>query len=153
MKNQLVLFIILVCASGCSVFRPGTTSDGQGASTYQTGSSGRMTSSRSKFINTISTDENTAAGEKSSGVEMNGSSRERYPVTGSSYKKSAGTEKNEKFNELQFKYAILTNTPIELLTNQKLLDFMDEWYGVPYHYGGHDKSGIDCSAFASLLIS
>jgi cell wall-associated NlpC family hydrolase len=42
---------------------------------------------------------------------------------------------------------------VEELTNQRLLTFMDQWYGVPYHYGGRNKDGIDCSAFASLLMS
>ena len=31
--------------------------------------------------------------------------------------------------------------------------FMEQWYGVPYHYGGNSKEGIDCSAFVSLLLS
>jgi lipoprotein Spr len=42
---------------------------------------------------------------------------------------------------------------IEEMNNEKLLQFMDEWYGTKYHYGGSTKDGIDCSAFASLLMS
>ncbi len=62
-------------------------------------------------------------------------------------------ESNDYFEQLQFKYAILTNTPVEELTNQRLLIFMDQWYGAPYHYGGTTKDGIDCSAFTSLLMA
>jgi murein DD-endopeptidase / murein LD-carboxypeptidase len=33
----------------------------------------------------------------------------------------------------------------------KLYTFSEEWYGVPYRYGGCDKNGVDCSCFANLL--
>ena len=59
----------------------------------------------------------------------------------------------EDYGLLRFKYAILLNTSVEDLNNQKLLQFMDEWYGIRYHYGGDSKDGIDCSAFVSLMMS
>jgi len=59
----------------------------------------------------------------------------------------------EKYSPLQFKYAILTKAPVEQMRNEKLLNFMDDWYGAPYHYGGTTKDGIDCSAFVSQLMS
>lgn len=33
----------------------------------------------------------------------------------------------------------------------KLYVFGEEWYGIPYRYGGCDKNGVDCSCFATLL--
>ncbi len=33
----------------------------------------------------------------------------------------------------------------------KLYSFCDEWYGVPYRYGGCRKSGIDCSCFVNMV--
>lgn len=33
----------------------------------------------------------------------------------------------------------------------KLYTFSEDWYGVPYRYGGCDKSGVDCSCFANVL--
>lgn len=37
------------------------------------------------------------------------------------------------------------------MKESKLYVFINEWYGVPYKYGGCQKSGIDCSCFTNLL--
>lgn len=42
--------------------------------------------------------------------------------------------------------------PVETVTNERLIAFMESWYGVPYKYGGGDRLGVDCSAFCSLLM-
>lgn len=59
----------------------------------------------------------------------------------------------EAYNPILFKYAILMDMPVEALANFKLFAFIDEWYGVPYHFGGSNKTGIDCSAFAGNLMT
>jgi lipoprotein Spr len=52
------------------------------------------------------------------------------------------------------KYAILMNAPVEELNNEKLINFIDEWYGTKYKLGGEDKTGVDCSAFVqSFMLS
>ena len=33
----------------------------------------------------------------------------------------------------------------------KLFSFIVDWYGVPYKYGGCQKTGVDCSCFVNLL--
>lgn len=59
----------------------------------------------------------------------------------------------ENSTELQFKYAILLDQPVEYLTNLSLLQFIEEWWGTRYRYGGNTKQGIDCSAFTCNLAS
>jgi lipoprotein Spr len=70
----------------------------------------------------------------------------------SSGEKPAPAAKMENYTDLQFKYAILENAPVEEMRNIRLLQFLEEWYGTDYHYGGTSKDGIDCSAFVSLLM-
>lgn len=36
--------------------------------------------------------------------------------------------------------------------NSKLFLFINDWYGVPYKYGGCQKTGIDCSCFTDNLF-
>ncbi|MCE3226206.1 MAG: hypothetical protein K0S32_757 [Bacteroidetes bacterium] len=39
------------------------------------------------------------------------------------------------------------------INHNKLYSFVDDWYGVPYKYGGCQKTGVDCSCFADNLYS
>jgi lipoprotein Spr len=54
---------------------------------------------------------------------------------------------------LLFKYSIALDVPVEAFRNTLLLEYIDEWYGVPYRYGGSTKDGIDCSAFSAGLMA
>src|ERR1043166_636580 len=54
---------------------------------------------------------------------------------------------------VQKKYANLLNVEPQKINNIKLYSFIDDWYGVPYKYGGKTKSGIDCSNFTCTLYS
>jgi len=38
------------------------------------------------------------------------------------------------------------------IKNNKLYAFINDWYGVPYKYGGCQKSGVDCSCFTDNLF-
>jgi len=63
-------------------------------------------------------------------------------------------DKPEKtFDELQFKYAILLDVPVEEIRNEKLFAFIESWYGTPYRYGGFSKEGVDCSGFTQSFMS
>jgi hypothetical protein len=58
----------------------------------------------------------------------------------------------EQCQALQFKYALLTDQEVEAIRNTDLYRFVDEWWGTKYRYGGDDRKGIDCSAFAAKLL-
>lgn len=53
---------------------------------------------------------------------------------------------------LRFKYAILLDAPVEEL-DDRLIGFLDEWYGTRYRLGGSDKTGIDCSALVQSFFA
>ncbi len=55
--------------------------------------------------------------------------------------------------KLKEKYAAMMGVPGSEITNLPLYRFIDEWYSVPYKYGGKSKSGVDCSGFVSLLYA
>lgn len=59
----------------------------------------------------------------------------------------------ENFYSLRMKYSILLNTPVEEVSNDKMLEFIEEWYGTKYRFGGSDKNGIDCSAFVQAFMA
>jgi murein DD-endopeptidase / murein LD-carboxypeptidase len=57
----------------------------------------------------------------------------------------------EAEQKLKLKYAEILGVNDRQLQNVALIKFVDEWQGVPYKYGGGNKSGVDCSNFTSLL--
>jgi cell wall-associated NlpC family hydrolase len=144
MKNLFILLFLLTEVTGCSVFRPAT----QHTDNLSDGNSGSSGDQKTApvFIDNISTG---TSGHSSKTVPITSDDaplREATPA-----KTLISPESKDYYEQLQFKYAILTNTPVEQLTNQRLLIFMDDWYGAPYHYGGTTRDGIDCSAFTCLL--
>lgn len=61
------------------------------------------------------------------------------------------TPLTEISDDLLSKYATMMGLMPRAMSNYILYQFIDDWYGVKYTYGGHDKSGIDCSAFVQKL--
>ncbi len=73
-----------------------------------------------------------------------------------SHKNISSTNDNSsstKSKKIQSKYAQILSVDENKIGNIKLYSFIDEWYGVPYKYGGKNKSGIDCSNFTSTLYN
>lgn len=59
----------------------------------------------------------------------------------------------EMYYELQFKYAILLDVPVEEMLDHRLIEFLESWYGTRYRMGGTDRSGVDCSAFVQSFMT
>ena len=55
--------------------------------------------------------------------------------------------------ELKKKYAEKLGVSPSEIKNEKLYQFINELYGVPYKYAGKDKYGIDCSGLTSTLYN
>jgi len=76
------------------------------------------------------------------------------PSLGLAQNKSA-TPQPEEVNEFKIEFLnqiagiALSVNPMSL----KLHDFIFDWIGKPYRFGGESKKGIDCSAFARELYS
>ncbi len=65
--------------------------------------------------------------------------------------RGAVSTSNLRNKPLAKKYSEMLGVKESQITNQKLYGFIDDWYGVPYKYGGKTKAGVDCSGFASAL--
>ncbi len=101
-------------------------------------------SNKPRFINDISMGtSNNSDISIHNGITMN-------PVDRVKDKEAAKINPTEG-NTLQKKYASMLGVLPNMLHNFSLYQFIDEWYGVRYRYGGTDKSGIDCSAFVQRL--
>ncbi|MEO5683587.1 MAG: NlpC/P60 family protein [Chitinophagaceae bacterium] len=97
-----------------------------------------------RFIENISITPLAAAPAVKPSVHSNNTFRNTFSMEGNS---------PVIYTPMQFKFAILMGVPVEALNNLKLFSFIDEWYGVPYHFGGSSKSGVDCSAFSGNLMT
>ena len=150
MKNRFILLLLIINLTGCGVFQPATRNTDNLSAPANNQVSG--TKPKPVFIQSISSEPGDNPPAKSNSIipVKNIDSGTGGPVSPKPKAQPVGTD---DYNQLKFKYSILTNTPIEDLSNLRLLIFMEQWYGVPYHYGGTSRAGIDCSAFSSLLLS
>ncbi len=140
LKNLLPIVLIVCFATSCSTFKPAASHATTSQSTVQ--SDGNV-----QFITNISIKPDTRKDDTHSSITTMNKDVKQAPEG------TAGTAAIENYTALQFKFAILENCSVEELDNSKLLSFMEYWYGAPYRYGGNSRDGIDCSAFAFLLLS
>ena len=59
----------------------------------------------------------------------------------------------ETCTSLQFKYAQIMNMDVEAVINLPLYNFLEDWWGTRYRYGGMGRNGIDCSAYSGALLN
>jgi NlpC/P60 family len=137
LKPLTVALAIAFLLTSCQAMKP------TGRSVSKTGTNGQ-------FLDNISI-------SSSPGHSLPGVREEKVP--------DLGDEKTQAFNvndpafniefsiPLQFKYAILLDTEVEKISNQSLIEYIEEWWGAPYRFGGQTRNGIDCSAFVQGLLS
>jgi len=137
LRNLSLFLVIAWMLSSCSTSKPATV-----VRTKDSGSSG----SNPQFIEKIKVSPSGDA-KKTQTTGYNSTSQ---PMDKTSDFFNVNIE---QVNELQFKYAILVNVAVEEMYNMKLLQFIEDWYGTKYRYGGSTKQGVDCSFFSSNLVN
>src|ERR1700720_2176181 len=125
MLKTLISILSLACvATSCSSVRSTTSRPTAPATSNRAQNSSQNSV---QFINNIAIKPDAHRDNTGSSVAIAGSN------TGNA---GYASGEIENYPALQFKYAILENATVEEMDNQKLLTFMEYWYGTPYHYGG-----------------
>jgi len=103
----------------------------------------------SKFLDQIDVPVESSKGVKEKEQEKTFTKKETSTTRSSTHRESNA----ENLSPLQIRYAVLLSTPAEEVKNTKMFEFIDDWYGTPYHLGGTTKKGVDCSAFSQFLFA
>ncbi len=141
MKNLFIIVLIAIFAAGCTGSKPAATTPVAATSSKK--------QSSIQFINNVSIRPASHPYKTGASSESGNQLPDPPPADDNSIYASG----IENYSQLQFKYAILMDATVEEMNNKKLLNFIEEWYGTRYRYGGSSKDGIDCSAFVSSLMS
>lgn len=116
------------------------------------------TSASPKFINNIEMTPGTDAGDGAYYSEEGYGSlpavkeTKQVTVAMASPKNIIGGTSIEKCSSLQFKYAMMMDVEVEAIANMSLYNFIEDWWGTRYRYGGTGRDGIDCSSFTGKLV-
>jgi cell wall-associated NlpC family hydrolase len=159
LKNLLTIGSIACLATACSSIHH-TASGSSAASGAKAAPATTARSTKPQpasgssivFINNITLKPDAHQDKTGASITTPASFRDHGSTEHAEYSNSGSTP-IENYPALRFKYAILENASVEDMNNTKLLSFMEYWYGTHYRYGGTTRDGIDCSAFAFLLLS
>ncbi len=160
-KTFLPALAFIVLFSSCSTFKPLNFTSNKQIAPVQT------QPAQSKFIEEISVTPQAAGVQKkevkselqviqaSHSPEMGASStvKVKDENKGLSEILSYRTPEVENASSVQLKYAVLLNTEVESLPTKRLLETVDNWYGVRYRTGGNTKTGVDCSGFTVAVFA
>lgn len=139
-KNLFTFIVFAIFATSCDSLKPTVSRQDRTASS---GSQGSLS-----FINNVSL--NPEGHRDRTGASHYSNNEPPIPTV---FGNSTYNPAIEKYPLLKFKYAILMDAAVEEMDNERLLSYIDEWYGTRYRYGGSAKDGIDCSAFAASLVA
>jgi hypothetical protein len=64
----------------------------------------------------------------------------------------SGLQGVEYASPLAFHYALLLDIDVEKIKNDKLFEYITQWWAVPCRIGGTGMNGIDCSGFVKGII-
>ncbi|HJU45859.1 MAG TPA: NlpC/P60 family protein, partial [Chitinophagaceae bacterium] len=141
LKNLAYMTLLALGLSSCHTLKPLSFNQAAGAANKR--------SSSPEFIQHIT----VAPSNEKRTVQAGGGTAFRQQETYAVASATSGSTITESLSFLQFKYGILLDIAVERLTNLKLLETIDEWYGTRYRYGGSTRDGIDCSAFTCALMT
>lgn len=66
---------------------------------------------------------------------------------------TAAAESDEQASLAKDYLSQIMGVALSATSNMKLFNFVHEWIGTPYRFGGSSRRGIDCSAFTKQLYS
>ena len=144
-----VLYIVFIASlASCTSLKTAFTGKNDNATTTAAASEKKQ----AKFLDQISMPVEKISVKNETHVQVNAVKPEvktRYASTNT----NPANNELEMASPLQIKYSVLMNTPVEYVSNTRMFEFIDEWYGTRYRMGGTTKSGIDCSAFSQFLFA
>lgn len=163
-KTLIPALIMIAALSSCSGLKPlGSASNNNHAQVVRTSQNITKANSQDKevkFLEDISVnadagvDKKTTVTPKKDHPVETGTVVHTSPTSNRSPKDNTGKAPAiESASALQLKYAILLNIEVELLSDNALLAYIDEWYGTRYRMGGTNKTGVDCSAFVQAIYT